>query len=116
MRELLVETLRAAGHRTLEAATAAEAAPLLGAGPDLLILDLVLLDRPGQQILADLRAHPGTGNLPVLVISGSAEATAAELRAAGADEFLTKPFSPAVLLDAVARLLGRAARLRQLEG
>ncbi|HYB73395.1 MAG TPA: GAF domain-containing protein [Candidatus Sulfotelmatobacter sp.] len=110
MRELLVETLRAAGHRTLEAATAAEAAPLLGAGPDLLILDLVLPDRPGQQILADLRAHPATRELPVLAISGSTRATAGELRAAGADEFLTKPFSTAVLLDAVNRLLGQAGR------
>jgi signal transduction histidine kinase/PAS domain-containing protein/ActR/RegA family two-component response regulator len=116
IRELVVETLRGVGYRTLEAATGTEAAALLGAGPDLLILDLGLPDRPGQQVLADLRGRPGTGTLPVLVISGSADATAAELRAAGADEFLTKPFSPAVLMDAVARLLGRAARLQQLEG
>jgi signal transduction histidine kinase/PAS domain-containing protein len=113
MRELVVDTLREAGHRTLEAATATEAAALLEAEPDLLILDLGLPDKPGQQVLADLRARPGSGDLPVLVISGSASATVAELRAAGADEFLTKPFSPAVLMDTVARLLGQAARLRR---
>jgi CheY-like chemotaxis protein len=116
MRELMVDTLREAGHRTLEATTAAEAAALLEAGPDLLILDLGLPDKPGQQVLADLREDSGTRNLPVLVISGSVITTAAELRAAGADEFLTKPFSPAVLMDTVARLLGQAARRQRLEG
>jgi signal transduction histidine kinase/CheY-like chemotaxis protein/PAS domain-containing protein len=116
VRDLVVETLREAGHRTLEAATGAEAAALLEAGPDLLILDLGLPDRPGQQVLADLRARPRTRDLPVLAISGSARVTPGELRAAGADDFLTKPFSPAVLMDAVARLLGQAARRQQPDG
>ncbi len=116
VRELVVDALGEAGHRTLEAATGAEAAALLENGPDLLILDLGLPDRTGQEVLADLRAHPGTRDLPVLAISGSTNATAAELRAAGADDFLTKPFSQAVLRDAVTRLLGRGARAGRAEG
>ncbi len=109
VRDLVVEALREAGHRALTASSAADGALLLGARPDLLILDLGLPDRPGQQVLAEIRAEPATRDLPVLAISGSTNATAAELRAAGADEFLTKPFSSTVLLDAVARLLGRRA-------
>ncbi len=108
LRQWIVEALREGGHRTLEGGSAAEAAGLLDSPPDLLVLDLGLPDRPGEQVLAELRAHPATRDLPVLVISGSTSLTAAELRAAGADEFLTKPFSPTVLMDAVARLLAQA--------
>jgi DNA-binding response OmpR family regulator len=107
MREMLEVALKEAGHRTLAAGTAAESAPLLAQRPHLLVLDLLLPDGSGQEILKALRADPATRDLPVLMISGIPDVTEAELRAAGADEFLTKPFSHTVLVDTVARLLGR---------
>jgi len=110
------EVLRQAGYRTRDAGTAADAARLLADRPDLLILDLVLPDRPGQQVLADLRADPATRDLPVLVVSGISDVSEADLRAAGANEFLTKPFSSSILLDAVARLLAPTAKAGRAEG
>ena len=105
--EMVVEALRDAGHTVRTAGTVADGAGLLAARPDLLILDLALPDGSGQDLLAGLRADPATRDLPVLAISGVAGVSADELRAAGADDFLTKPFSANVLRDTVTRLLGR---------
>ncbi|MHB8341411.1 MAG: PAS domain S-box protein [Mycobacteriales bacterium] len=61
--------------------------------PALVLLDLNLPDMAGEEVLRRLRADPGTAGIPVVVIS--ADATAGQLdrlRAAGATDYLTKPF------------------------
>jgi CheY-like chemotaxis protein len=60
--------------------------------PDLVLLDLHLPDIQGDEILRQLRADPRTEQLPIVMIS--ADATSAQiqrLRAAGANDYLTKP-------------------------
>lgn len=70
--------------------------------PDLILLDLHLPDMPGEQVLARLRADPATSAIPVVILS--ADATAhhiAELRDAGAADYLTKPISVRALLETI---------------
>ena len=60
--------------------------------PDLLLLDLHLPDMQGDEILRQLRADPLTAKIPVVMISADATSAQIELlRAAGANDYLTKP-------------------------
>jgi PAS domain S-box-containing protein len=60
--------------------------------PDLVLLDLHLPDIQGDEILCQLRADPRTDQIPIVMISADATATQIErLRAAGANDYLTKP-------------------------
>ena len=93
----------ASGHRAEE---------VLAAHPiDLVILDLILPDRDGRDLLLQLREDPLTAAVPVVVLSARAGTlTRTECLAVGASEFLEKPADPKVLRQAVALLLGDRAR------
>jgi DNA-binding response OmpR family regulator len=96
------------GDRVLHVATtAAQAERLLAAHPiDLVILDLILPDRDGRDLLLQLREEPATAGVPVIVLSARAGSlTRAECLAVGASEFLEKPADPKVLRQAVSLLL-----------
>ena len=76
--------------------------------PDLVILDVMLPGRSGYEILTDLRAHPETQDLPVLMLTARGQARDRELaERAGASRFMTKPFSNADVIDALNALVGR---------
>lgn len=73
--------------------------------PDLLVLDICLPSMDGYQICRYLRSNPGTVTLPIIMVT--AMARPADQRQGfdtGADDYLTKPFSPADLLTRVESL------------
>ncbi len=75
-------------------------------GPDLVILDVMLPNRSGFDILADLRADPATARLPVLMLTARGQARDRELaERMGASRFMTKPFANAEVLEAVRDLV-----------
>jgi CheY-like chemotaxis protein len=61
--------------------------------PDAVVLDLMLPGLSGLDVLAELRGDPALADIPVLVITAWSE-TREDLVAAGADDFLPKPFDP----------------------
>ena len=75
------------------------------------LLDLYLPGADGLQLLDELRRSPRYANTPVMLITSSEEARhhVAALQA-GADDFLVKPVSPAVLQERVRRVLARSNR------
>ncbi len=76
--------------------------------PDLVILDLMLPDLDGLEVCRRLRYEPQTRNLPILILSARGEE--ADIVAGielGADDYVTKPFSPRVLTARVRNLLRR---------
>lgn len=76
------------------------------AGPDLVILDVMLPGQSGFDILAALRSDPATAALPVLVLTAKGQARDREAAArAGASGFMTKPFSNAEMLAEVRALV-----------
>ena len=99
-----VKLLSAAqGRRGLELATAHR--------PDVIVLDLHLPDISGQEVLAQLRAHPGTREIPVVILSADATPSqATRLLQQGAHTYLTKPLSVAAFLGVLDELLARAVR------
>ena len=74
--------------------------------PDLVILDLMLPDRSGLEILAALRADPLTETLPVMMLTAKGQGRDREAaERAGADLFMAKPFSNAEIVAAVRSLM-----------
>ena len=70
--------------------------------PDLILLDLHLPDIQGDEVLRQLRAEPGTAQLPIVMISADATAAQIErLHAAGASGYLTKPIDVRAFLALV---------------
>jgi CheY-like chemotaxis protein len=108
VRELLVATLDADTFEVVEAADGNEALALLDPVPALVILDWRVPGGGGAEILARLKQR--APSLPVIVLTGDAAAeTRDSAGAGGADAYMTKPFSPLELLDAVERLVARDA-------
>lgn len=107
-RRLTSETLRREGLSVIESETAGEAFRFIRSRPiDLVVLDLGLLDRSGLDVLVDLRR---THDMPVIIASGQADPeTAVVGLRLGADDYIVKPFSPAMLAARAAAVLRRSA-------
>lgn len=74
--------------------------------PDVVILDVMLPNRSGYDILSDLRKDPEISGLPVLMLTARGQERDREMASrAGADLFMTKPFSNAEVLASVRRLV-----------
>ncbi len=110
MRRLLELRLTAPDRVVVTAETVGEAEQVLAnAVVSLVVLDLFLPDADGRTLLAELRNRPGTAQLPIVVVSGSASALVkAECFGLGADGYLEKP----VDLDAAAGLVASLLRRR----
>ena len=78
--------------------------------PDVVTLDLHLQDGSGMHWLRELRADQKTADLPVVVLTGSGKESIATALAAGAQDFIRKPFEPIELQARVAAAL-RARRM-----
>ncbi|MGH3072294.1 MAG: diguanylate cyclase domain-containing protein, partial [Gaiellaceae bacterium] len=90
-----------------EATSAAAArAAIASRPPDVVVLDIGLPDVDGLTLCRALKDDPATGWIGVVLLTGAGEETEAPARAAGADAFLRKPFSPLELLAVVERLAG----------
>ncbi|MGG7644348.1 response regulator transcription factor [Rhodovulum sp. YNF3179] len=75
-------------------------------GPDIVILDVMLPNRSGYDILRDLRAAEGTAALPVLLLTAKGQSRDREMAETyGASRFMTKPFSNQEVLDSVRDLV-----------
>src|SRR5512147_1449865 len=111
MRRFLRITLQSQGYRLIEASTAKEG--LLQAAsrnPDVVLLDLGLPDMDGLEVTTRLREWTQT---PIIVISArEQEQDKVKALDAGADDYLTKPFSAGELLARIRVALRHAARQR----
>ena len=112
LRELVRSYLERAGFTVLSTGSGAEAITLAAsAAPDLVVLDLGLPDVSGETVARELRAAGPTGRtgaVPILMLTAKA---AEEDRIAGlelgADDYVTKPFSPRELVLRVQAILRR---------
>ena len=109
--ELVAVNLDFAGHKTLRAATVEDAEVLIRAElPDLIVLDWMLPGASGVQYARRLRSDERTRDVPIIMLTArSGEADKIEGLEAGADDYLTKPFSPKELLARIKAVLRRRA-------
>jgi twitching motility two-component system response regulator PilH len=101
--DFMAGVLRAAGHQVITSRDGHGLEQTIERErPDLVLLDIVLPERNGFQVLRSLRRSEGTHELPVILVSSKSEPTDVEWgMMQGASDYLTKPFSPERLLGAV---------------
>lgn len=108
--ELFAEMMRLSGLRVIKTYTSTPAMTLIAQElPDLVILDIMMPDVSGLEVLTYMRQDPQLASIPVVVVS--AKAAPADIQAglaAGATEYLTKPVSYSDLKAAVNRILQAA--------
>src|SRR5215813_2868462 len=115
-RDILARRLTREGHRVATAASGPEALELAAAdGFDLVLLDLIMPDMSGFEVLRRLKAAEHTSHVPVIVISALDELdTVVRCIEAGAEDYLTKPFNPVLLRARISASLEKK-RLRDRE-
>jgi two-component system KDP operon response regulator KdpE len=108
IRRVVRNALASDGQRLIEAATGAEAIDMAAAElPKLIILDLGLPDMSGESVCKEIR---GWSSAPILVLSARhSDSEKVALLDAGADDYMTKPFSTIELQARVRALLRRTA-------
>ena len=109
--ELLEFTLAPRGYKLQRATDASEArAAIRDALPDLVILDWMMPGESGMQLARALRADARTKVLPIIMLTAKADESDKIIGLdAGADDYVTKPFSPRELISRVNALLRRRA-------
>jgi two-component system, OmpR family, phosphate regulon response regulator PhoB len=107
--ELISINLTHAGYTVSRALQADEALLLLrNTKPDLVILDWMMPGKSGVQFARELRSNPLTQAIPILMLTAKGEEADKVLGLdAGADDYVTKPFSPKELVARVKALLRR---------
>ncbi|MCD6093383.1 MAG: response regulator [Candidatus Omnitrophica bacterium] len=108
--ELLEYNLKKEGYQVFKAMTGEEALELAkGEAPDLIILDLMLPGLDGLEVCKILKKDTRTDSIPIVMLTAKGEESdiiiGLEL---GADDYITKPFSPKVLLARVKTVLRRS--------
>lgn len=107
--ELFAEMMRVSGFRVIKTSSSAPAITLLtNEKPDLVILDIMMPDISGLDILREMRGDPALATIPVVVVS--AKGTPTDIKnglEAGASTYLTKPVGFLELKEAVSHALGK---------
>src|SRR5690554_956975 len=111
IQELIAVNLSFAGHKVLRAYDAEQAQTLIRAElPDLILVDWMLPGASGITLAKKLRSDERTRQVPVIMLTAKgAEHDKVEGLDAGADDYITKPFSPKELIARIRAVLRRRA-------
>ena len=105
--ELFAEMMRVSGFRVIKTSSSTPAIAIMNAEkPDVVLLDIMMPELSGLDILRQMRGDPQLANVPVVVVS--AKTMPADIQKgmeAGAFTYLTKPFGFLDLKEAVERAL-----------
>jgi excisionase family DNA binding protein len=107
VREYVRVNLEMEGYTVREAGSAEQGLEVLEeVSPDLVLLDVMMPEVDGWEMLRRVRERHGTDSMPVVMFSGKVdEGTAGEAAARGAQGFLGKPFDPQQLIEHAKQLL-----------
>jgi DNA-binding response OmpR family regulator len=114
---LLTTILEVEGFQTIEAQNGREALERLRReDPDLILLDIMMPEMDGYEFLSCLRSNPSTQHLPVIMVTAkSGKMDILRGWRSGADEYITKPFEPSVLINTIKSLIGKSITQRRKE-
>ncbi|MBK6672022.1 MAG: phosphate regulon transcriptional regulator PhoB [Proteobacteria bacterium] len=110
IREMVAYALRRAGFEVSEAGTSQEAkVKLADQRPDLMLVDWMLPDMSGVELTRQVKRDPQTRDVPIIMLTArAAEGDKVAGLDGGADDYMTKPFSPRELLSRINAVLRRS--------
>ena len=116
-RDALLISLSEQGYDVAGAADGQEALTYLERReqPGLILLDLMMPRMNGWQFLEQRQRNPGLAAIPVIVLSAEDQALGPRVRRLGADDFLSKPVDPEVLVQVIGRYYGGGGPTRRGE-
>ncbi|HLQ66851.1 MAG TPA: response regulator [Candidatus Limnocylindrales bacterium] len=81
--------------------------------PDLIVLDIMMPKLDGYEVCKTIKSDPGTKQIPVILLSAKGRNVDQKMGFdVGADDYITKPFSPRKLVERINQLLGQAVTER----
>ena len=81
--------------------------------PDLIVLDIMMPKLDGYEVCRAVKSNPATKNVPVILLSAKGRNVDQKMGFdVGADDYITKPFSPRKLVERINQLLGQAVTER----
>jgi two-component system, NtrC family, sensor kinase len=112
-RYIISKILRTAGYEVISVGTGRDAMEKAMEQPDLIILDVRLPDMIGYEVSARLKSNHLTSSIPIIQLSASFVTNESKVQAldSGADQYLTQPVEPPVLVASIKALL----RMRKAE-
>jgi two-component system, OmpR family, alkaline phosphatase synthesis response regulator PhoP len=82
--------------------------------PDLIVLDIMMPKLDGYEVCKAIKSNPDTRHIPVILLSAKGRNVDQKMGFdVGADDYITKPFSPRKLVERINQLLGQAVTERQ---
>jgi len=108
LRAILRDYLTASGYAVVEAVDGVESvAKAASDRPDLVLMDIQLPLLDGYEATRQIKALPGLAAIPIIAVSSFAmKGDEEKARAAGCDDYVTKPYSPVQLLRIIRGVLG----------
>ena len=115
LREIIIYNLEREGYKNIGVESGEQGLEqAIKLKPDLMILDLMLPGMNGMDVCRHIKQDPTTQSIPIIIVSAKGEeadiVSGLEL---GADDYLTKPFSPRILLARARALLRRSKQAEQ---
>ena len=113
IREMIAVALEMAGYRCLEAENTQQAhAAIIDAKPDLILLDWMLPGTSGIELARRLKRDELTSSIPIIMLTAKGEEdNKVQGLEVGADDYITKPFSPRELVARLKAVLRRAGAM-----
>ena len=106
LRQYIRANLELEGYAVREAGNADEGLAVLEEHvPDLILLDVMMPQVDGWEMLRRVQERHGVGAIPVIMFSGKVDEAAAEAEARGVSGFIGKPFDPQQLIESTKQLL-----------
>lgn len=104
----LTFVLRKENYRVLEARNGEEALAVIRAQrPDLVFLDVMMPKVNGFEVTEQVRADPALAHVKIILLTAKGQESDREVgKLAGANDYMTKPFSPTKILDRAREILG----------
>jgi CheY-like chemotaxis protein len=110
VRELVQVTLEIGDYQILSAENGQEAVRIAqGEHPDIILMDIMM---PGSEVdgleaCRQLKSDPATRDITIVMLSAKGQESDIDMgKAAGADDYFTKPFSPIALIEKVEEVMG----------
>ena len=107
-RDFIAEYLAQSGHRVRMATDGAAGLALAAERPDVILCDVVMPGLDGYAVLEALHRQPGLREIPFIFLTGRVDrADQRRGMVLGADDYLTKPFKPGELMDAIRTVIAK---------